>query len=111
MDSSDTTAMEAPKDLPETSDSNTVEAMIEQDDSPAVRSEDAKEVFAVNVDANDGDGESTAAPVPEVSSESKTPRDSIDEIRTEALCTETVTFVVFGASGDLAKKKIYPVLW
>ena len=29
----------------------------------------------------------------------------------EGASKESVTIVVYGASGDLAKKKIYPVLW
>jgi glucose-6-phosphate 1-dehydrogenase len=33
------------------------------------------------------------------------------EVCDQLKATEDLTFVVFGASGDLAKKKIYPVLW
>lgn len=33
--------------------------------------------------------------------------DLVDKLKT----TEDLTIVVFGASGDLARKKIYPVLW
>jgi glucose-6-phosphate 1-dehydrogenase len=28
-----------------------------------------------------------------------------------AMSDPTITFIVMGASGDLAKKKIYPTLW
>jgi hypothetical protein len=33
------------------------------------------------------------------------------EIHEHARFKEKLTFVILGASGDLAKKKIYPVLW
>ena len=36
---------------------------------------------------------------------------SSQESKSEATEDQTFTFVVFGASGDLAKKKIYPTLW
>ncbi len=29
----------------------------------------------------------------------------------DAIKGEQITFLILGASGDLAKKKIYPVLW
>ena len=37
--------------------------------------------------------------------------EGLAELRGDGETTKPLTIVVFGASGDLAKKKIYPVLW